>query len=154
MPQPPVDASVASLCDLFPEWCEKHNSARTYELYRDFPQSFCKQCGRMRVTELKPFSVNQWLDRQTGWREARRGAIIAVKRVFNWSVDEGLIAISPVRSLRKPPAKARTKILSATERQGIIDSYREDDPFRDFFGGSPGNRRSSRRDCPGYRSPC
>jgi integrase len=130
---PLPDATVAAVCDQFLDWCQKHNAARTYQWYRDFLQDFCAHCGKTPAAELKPFHVTGWLDRHGGWKEARRGALIAVKRAFNWAADEGLLRANPVKQLRKPPAKSRGRVLSAAERQAIFDSYPAGDPFRDFL---------------------
>ena len=63
-PQP--DATVAAGCDLFLDWCQRHNAACTYEWYRDFLQDFCEHRGKAPATELKPFHVTGWLDRHAG----------------------------------------------------------------------------------------
>jgi integrase len=133
MPEPLPDATVAAICDLFLDWCQKHNAPRTYEWYRDFLQDFCDHLGKMPVADLKPFHVTRWLDRHPDWRSARRCAVVAAKRALNWAVDEGLIAASPVKKLRKPPVRSRERVLTAEERRQIFENYREDDPFRDFL---------------------
>jgi hypothetical protein len=96
MPAALTAVTVALLCDLFLDWCHKHNASRTYQWYRDFLQDFCEHCGKMPVPELKPFHVTRWLDRHPKWTSARRCAITAVKRVCNWAADEGLIEASPL----------------------------------------------------------
>jgi integrase len=133
MPAPLPRATVAAVCDLFLDWCHRHSAPRTYQWYRDFLQDFCAHCGKMPVTDLKPFHVTRWLDRHAGWRSARRCAVVAVKRALNWAADEGLIEANPVKKLRKPPAAARSRLLTAGERRQIADAYPEGDPFRDFL---------------------
>jgi hypothetical protein len=110
-PAAPVttDTRVVAILDLFLEHSQKHNSPRTFEWYRDFLQDFSDMYGMLRVEDLKPFHVNRWLDSHPDWNGTRRGAIIAVKRAFNYAVDEGLIAQSPVKKVKKPPAKGAPK---------------------------------------------
>ena len=138
------DTRVVAILDLFLDHSQKHNSSRTYEWYRDFLQDFTEMFGMLRVQDLKPFHVTRWLDSHAGWDGSRRGAIIAVKRAFNWATDEGLIAANPVKNVKKPPQRARERFLTPEERGRIFDNYRESDCFRDFLfaleqtGGRPG----------------
>jgi integrase len=133
MPGPLPKAKVAVVCDQFLDWCQKHNAPRTYDWYREFLQDFCEHCGKMAVSDLKPFHVTKWLDLHPGWKGSRRGAIIAVKRAFTWAADEGLIEANPVKKLRKPPPTSRDRILTPEERWRIAANYRAGDPFRDFL---------------------
>jgi hypothetical protein len=54
------------------------------------------------VELLKPTHVQQRVDSQTGWGPAKRGAITAVQRAFNWATKMGLIEASPIRHVEKP----------------------------------------------------
>jgi integrase len=127
------DTRVVAVLDLFLEHSQKHNSARTYEWYRSFLRDFAQRYGVLRVEDLKPFHVSRWLDSHPDWDGTRRGAITAVKRAFNWAADEGLIPANPLKKVRKPPARARERFLTAEERQQIFDNYCEGDCFRDFL---------------------
>lgn len=133
MPPPLSQPIVAVLCDMFLEWSQKNNAPRSYEWYRSFLQDFCQHCGKTPVSDLKPYHVTRWLDRHTKWKSARRCAVIAVKRAFNWAADEGLIVANPIKKVRKQPSASRQRVLAPDERQRILDNYREDDPFRDFL---------------------
>jgi integrase len=127
------DPTVAVVCDLFLDWCQRHNAPRTYQWYREYLQDLCEHCGAVRATELKPFHVTRWLDRHPSWKSSRRSAITAIKRAFNWAAEEGVIDSSPLKKLRKPQGSARTRILTAAERRQIFDFYPASDPFRDFL---------------------
>lgn len=129
----PTDLRVVAVLDLFLEHAHTHNAPRTYYWYRNFLQDFSNRCGNLRVEELKPFHVSRWLDAHSDWGTARWGAITAVKRAFNWAVDEGLLGDSPVKKLKKPPMPARDRFLTVQERGKIVDNYRHNDPFRDFL---------------------
>lgn len=133
MADPLPDPKVAFVCDLFLEWCQKHNAPRTYQWYRDFLQNFCEHCGKMALSELKPFHVTRWLDANPDWNGSRRGAISAVKRAFNWAVEQGLLTANPVKGVKKPPPRARERFLTPEERRKIFDNYPEGDCFRDFL---------------------
>jgi integrase len=82
---------------------------------------------------LKPFHVTRWLDSHPAWKGTRWGAVTAVKRAFNWSADEGLIAANPVKKVKKPPMRTRERFVTPEERRKILANYPEGDPFRDFL---------------------
>jgi integrase len=124
---------VVTLLDLFLEHAQRRNKPRTFGWYREFLEDFCDACGALKVADLKPFHVSCWLDSHTGWAGTRRGAVSAVKRAFNWAAEQGLIEASPVKAVKKPPARARERFLTSEERSKIFNCYPEGDPFRDFL---------------------
>jgi|SRR5579884_4107632 len=127
-----ADTTVAQVADLFLDWSYRHNKPRTYAWYKDFLQDFCDRHGGLRALQLKPLHVSGWLDRHGGWNDgARRCAVTAVKRCFNWAVDEGVLPFSPVKKVRKPPAGRRDRVLTDAERREILSAIK-DQPFRDF----------------------
>jgi integrase len=81
--------------------------------------------------DLKPLHVSRWLDSHPGWKGSRRCAVIAIKRAFNWAEGEGLLAVNPLRKVKKPPQTYRERILSREERQEVMAAIR-DQAFRDF----------------------
>jgi integrase len=136
--------TVESLCDTYLEWSKHHNKQKTYEgncrLIPDFVRfqfedknSVTVRIGSLAVRDLCPFHVTQWLDSHPAWRGSRRGAISAIKRVFNWSVKEGYIEKSPLLKLSKPPERKRERILTDDEKKLLLNNYSPDDPFRDFL---------------------
>ena len=78
--QVPSRISVATLADLFLEWCREENSPETYEWYKGFLQKFADHHGSLDVTSLKPLHVNGWAKRWPN-QNTRRSAIICVKRI-------------------------------------------------------------------------
>lgn len=134
MPAAPLrDPTVTAVCNLFLDFSEKAHAIRTYEWYRDFLEDFCKFAGKLRLSELDSSHVASWLDRHPDWKGTRRGATIAVKRAFNYAYTEGKIEVNPLRTVKKPPARARERFLTREERQKIFDNYPEGDCFRDFL---------------------
>jgi integrase len=127
------DPTVTAVCNLFLDFSHKAHAPRTYQFYRDFLEDFCGFAGKLRLSELDSAHVAAWLDRHPRWKGCRRGAVIAVKRAFNYAFTEGKTDANPVRAVKKPPARARERFLTREERQRIFDSYPEGDPFRDFL---------------------
>jgi len=129
----PSDTRVVAILDLFLDHSHRHNKAATYEWYRHFLQDFSEMLGSLSVEELKPFHVTRWVDSHPDWQGARWAAITAVKRAFNWASDEGLIAVNPVKKVKKPAMRARDRFLTTQEREKIFDNYPEGDCFRDLL---------------------
>src|SRR5262249_18870551 len=126
----PAQLTVASVCDLYLDFSQRHHEPRTYQWYKDFLQDFCDHHGRLSVADLKPFHVNRWLDLHPGWGDGgRRCGVTCVKRAFNWAEGEGLIPASPVRAVKKPAARSRDRVLTPAERKEIFAAIR-DQAFR------------------------
>ncbi len=124
--------TTAQLCDLFLDWCQRHNEPTTYDFYKKFQQDFCNMHGSLRALEVKPFHVTRWLDHHKGWGDgSRRCAITAVKRVFNWAETEGLLPVNPIKRVRKPKGGRRDRIVTPVERQEIMATIRGQ-VFKDF----------------------
>ncbi|MFO0931044.1 MAG: tyrosine-type recombinase/integrase [Gemmataceae bacterium] len=127
------DPTVTAVCNLFLDFSEKAHKPRTYEFYRDFLEDFTRYAGKLKLSEVDSSHVASWLDRHPDWKGCRRAAVIAVKRAFNYAYTEGKINTNPMRTVKKPPAKARERFLTREERQKIFDNYPEGDCFRDFL---------------------
>ena len=122
---------VATICDLFLDHSQKQHIPDTYSWYRGYLQDFCNLYGTLLVPDLKPLHVSKWLDSHLGWKGARRCAVIAIKRAFNWAEGEGLLALNPLRKVKKPPQTFRERVFSREERQEVVAKIR-DQAFRDF----------------------
>ncbi len=137
---------VATVCDLFLDFSQKHHAPDTYRGYKDFLQDFCQLYGTLLARDLKPLHVSRWLDSHPGWQGSRRNAVVAVKRAFNWADAEGLLQPNPIKAVKKPPQRRRDRVLTASERQEILAAIR-DRAFRDFVlamietGARPGEIR-------------
>lgn len=60
---------VVALLDLFLTWCQDNKAKRTYDWYFRYLQSFNKSIpDSLTVSDLKPFHVQQWVDKQKGWK--------------------------------------------------------------------------------------
>jgi integrase len=127
----PATITVATLADLFLEWCKDENTAETYDWYKRFLQEFCELHGSLDVASLKPFHVNGWVKR---WKNptTRRCGIVCVKRIVSWGLQEGYLTTDPLRTLKKPAGNRRERILSQDERKKIFGAIR-DRAFKMYF---------------------
>ncbi len=103
------DLRVVSVCDLYLESAERRLKRRTYENELWYLQRFCEACGEIRVSDLKPHHLNQWVEAQVGWTssDTRYNAVARVKRVFSWAVDNGYISKSPLAAVKRPARSPR-----------------------------------------------
>src|SRR2546425_392612 len=97
----PVQLQVSTICDLFLDHSQQHNSPRTYAWYKGYLQDFCDQFGALCVLDLRSFHVHRWLDQHKGWGlGSRRCGIVSVKRAFHFAYTEGILRESPLRALK------------------------------------------------------
>jgi integrase len=122
---------VATVCDLFLDHSEKHHVPDTFAWYKQYLQDFCDLYRMLLAQDLKPLHVSRWLNSHPGWKGARRCAVIAIKRAFNWAAGEGLLALNPPPKVKKPPQTFRQRVLTREERQEVMAAIR-DQAFRDF----------------------
>ena len=130
---PPTKVRVHDLLQAFLQFSAKHNDERTFAWYKMFLVRFDEVYGSLRPYQITPETVEAWLNVNKGWKGSRRGAVVALKRAFNWAFDNKKIATNPLKAVKKPPARARERFLTAEERQKIFDNYPEGDCFRDFL---------------------
>jgi len=125
--------SVAAQMDLFLEWCKQHRETRTYEWYRRHCQSFLDAIpAQLNHDAMRPFHVQQWVDSHA-WNDGmKQGAMIAVKRVFNWLTKQGYIERSPLLGLELPAQGRRERVITRKEFQSILARY-VNDPFADLL---------------------
>lgn len=107
------DATVASLCDSFLDWCEHNTAPRTYRGNLFWLQSFVEACGLIKVSELKPYHVTRWLKSHPTWKSSnsRYNAVRLAKRAFSWAVKEGFIDRSPLEKMPLPSPEPRSEYM-------------------------------------------
>lgn len=131
---PGPDTQVVEILDAFLDWCSRHKAPRTYDWYRDFFRHFVSTLPpALKVTDLKPYHLTQAMDGRADWsNNTRNNFVTAVKRAFNWVLDEELIERNPVGRVKKPAREAREMAILPTEYAAIIDAVR-DPNFRDLI---------------------
>src|SRR5438046_7418668 len=84
VPRTVTSVAVVTVLDLFLEWCQKNRAGRTYDWYRDYLQSFVKTIPGLTVAALRPFHVQQWVDKHPGWVTGKRGRSSACSGRSTW----------------------------------------------------------------------
>ena len=135
---PPAAAATPHLAvevlDAFLEWASQNKAARTYEWYRENIQRLVSRIpASLTVAELKPFHVTRAMADFPNWSNNTKNDFIgAIKRAFNWAVDEELIDRSPLARMKKPAREAREMAVSPTEYAEVIAAVNEP-CFRDLI---------------------
>ena len=123
--------TVAEVAQEFLDHCQAHTKPKSYEFYRYFVVPLVGRFGGAAARTLSPLSFTKWLDEHRGWKGSRRCAVVAVKRMFSWAVENKLLDHNPLAAVRRPPKKKRTRVLSAEERAYVLGAIR-DEQFREY----------------------
>lgn len=125
---------VVVVIDEFLDWCQKNRSAETYRWYKDRLNAFCVTIPfDLRVSGLKPFHVQRWVDlKPDAAAGSKRNRIAAVKRALRWAEDLGHIGRSPIASMRKPCCGRKEQIVLPAEFARILALTR-DQEFKDLL---------------------
>jgi len=129
----PTRLKVTDLLRAFLQHSAANNSSRTFAWYQSFLANFDDLYGSLKPHQVTAQIVDAWLNSNQGWKGCRRGAVIALKRAFNWAAENNKIVKNPLKSYKKPPARARERFLTVEERKKIFDNYPDGDCFRDFL---------------------
>ncbi len=103
----------------------------SYRWYKTMLHDFNERFGHLRIRQLRKRHVKYWVKKKAYNPTSANKFIGAVKRAFNWAVEEEHIAKSPIAHVRKPKPLARQRILDPGERELILNSIR-DQAFKDF----------------------
>ncbi len=127
----PVWITVDHVITAFLRHSEQEHDPDTFRWYRTMLSDFIDRGGKLRIRQLRKKHVRHWVKKK-GYNSTSANKFIgAIKRAFNWAVEEEHIAKSPIAHVRKPKSLARDRILEPGERELILNSLR-DEAFKDF----------------------
>ena len=125
------------LSDKYLDWCFNHKSLRTYEWYKNYIDMACayQNMGDTPAYDLKPYQVQEWIDSHgAAWGSTYRGnAVVAIKRVFNWSEELGHGEGNPIKRLKKATAQSRKSYAKQDGVEIFLSDIDPKDPFHDFL---------------------
>ncbi len=103
--------------------CQQHNRASTaVETTRLLQTRFCSVWSGRDIREIKKLDVLAILDAavKAGTPSAANHALAAVRKLFNWCVERGILESSPCMNIRRPaPAPTRERVLDDVELVAI-----------------------------------
>jgi len=123
--------TVAELGQQFLDHAKVHTKPKSYEFYCYFVVPFVERFGSAQAADFSPLAFTRWLDEHQGWKGARRNAIVAVKRLFNWAVENRLLTDNPLKLVKRPPKKKRNRVMDPAEREFLYKVI-GDKQFRDY----------------------
>ncbi len=125
--------AFVAVVDAFLDWVKLNLAPDTFEWYRYRLQRFCQRFPDLRITDLKPFHVQQWVDSYSDLgRTSRRNYVRSVKRCCRWAMQQGYLSENPVEHLEMPAADRRETRVS-TEEYELLLSLMNDDSLRDLI---------------------
>jgi len=78
--------------------------------------------GQRAVLSLLPLDITQWLNSHKKWGQSgRRTRIQAVKRAFNFAVEQGMIPRNPIRGFKTPRSKGRVTHITPEQEKAIYE---------------------------------
>jgi hypothetical protein len=96
---------------------EREGRLATLHVARNMLDPAIAEFGHVKVKELKPLIVNDWLakmasrpprGRERPWNSTTRNTAIAcLMRAFNWAKDQGILQRNPVAGMTKPEKRVR-----------------------------------------------
>lgn len=108
---------VVDLLDQYLDWLFNNRKPATYELGKRYLSRFAAFVGQqMRVDDLTPRKVSQWIESKTTWGSTTSNdAISVVQRAFYWGFNNQLISKNPIRRIADKPARKRRETVYAAE---------------------------------------
>jgi integrase len=128
---PPADdpakvLTVAGLTVPFLSWAESNLAPSTLAVRRRYLGWFCEHFGPRVALDIRVIDIYQWLDSHDWNRSTRSLAIAAVRRLFSWSWDAGLLDSNPIARIKRPGYARRERCPTAEEVALILAHLRSD----------------------------
>jgi len=111
---------LAGVVDAFLEWVHKNRAPDTYEWYRYRLQRLISKYPDMRVSLLRPFHIEQWVDDFELSQTSRRNYFRSIATCLRWAVRQGYIEKNPVAGIEMPASERRDVYLAPEEFQNLL----------------------------------
>jgi integrase len=130
----PADPFAVEVMDAFLEWTRLNRAERTYEWYRENIQRLVDRIpSALTVEQLKPYHVTDAMAAFPNWgNNTKNDFISAVKRAFNWALEEERIERNPLAKLKKPPREAGEMAVSPDQYATLLAAVKTP-AFRDLL---------------------
>lgn len=120
----------------FLNWSKIHQEPRSTEWYDGYIRQYLvylSDKADIDANLMKPFHLEEWVDSHTTWsNNYKRGAVVAINRVYNWAVKSGYIDNNPIKTAHKPSAERRKIYMKPEDYIEILSHINVADPFRDL----------------------
>jgi integrase len=129
---------------------QRHDlTVSTFEDRRRVTEQFAEAFGPRPAMGIRPSEVKAWILGNRAWRKAstRWAKLLAVKRLFNWAANDGLLDKTPIRGLHLPqgdPRRAVTEAEFQSMLRGTTPVFRRFLLFLRLTGCRPGEAAALR----------
>jgi len=119
-------------------WCKLHRDPRTNEWYEGYIVKYLAHLGdavNNPAEEMKPYQIEEWTDSHhaTWGNTYKRGAVVAINRIYNWAEKSGYVSKNPIKTAHKPPAERRKTYMKPEDYERILSTLTDRDPFKDLL---------------------
>ena len=95
------------------QWLQKNRATETFEWYRYRIERYCRKYPELKLAELKPFHVQQWVDSYPKLsKTSRRNYLRSIKRCVSWACRQGYQEFDPIKDLEVPSADHKEVCIS------------------------------------------
>ncbi|MFH1923402.1 MAG: tyrosine-type recombinase/integrase [Planctomycetota bacterium] len=127
----PPTGTIAELEKHFLDWMEQHRAPRTREWYEEEFARVLPKVRWMWADELRPYHIERVFDAHNRSAAQKARGVRAIKRLYNWAIEQGYLDTSPLKGLRSPPVQPRHRILSEEEFARVLGCV-PNDRFKDL----------------------
>ena len=124
--------SLVAIIDSFLDWVKRNRAPDTFEWYRHRLQRFAVTYPDMKVSQLRPFHVEQWVDQYELAVTTRHNYFRTIKTCLRWAARQGYIDASPIDSMSVPSPERREVYIPPDEFKTML-SHVLDDSLRDLI---------------------
>jgi integrase len=128
---PGKELIVGVAADLYLQHAERTVTPGAYEQYRIKINDFVRTHGRRKISSVEAFHVSEWVNAHDWSDSTRRGAITAIKVMFAWCARKKIVAIDPVKDMKRPRMGRRERTLTPAERAKIRQAV--EGPLLDYL---------------------
>lgn len=119
---PTSQISLPEIADHFLSWVQRHRAEETYLWYQYRLERLCQLYPTMQAEQMRPFHIEDWVNRYDFSITSRRNYMRAAKRCFKWAKKQGYLESNPIEDLEVPSAEEREVLVELDEFE-VLKSY-------------------------------
>jgi len=124
--------SLVEIIDAFLDWTQKNRAPDTFEWYQQRLQRFVSTYPEMRVSDLRPYHVEEWVDQYDVAQTTRRNYFRSIKRCLKWARAQGRIDSEPLEGLAVPGSESKDVYVPSDEFERLL-TFVPDARFQDLL---------------------
>jgi integrase len=131
---PPEEVTVRTLLERYEEAHVHHHQPRTVRNRRCSFESFKRQYGHERASNVKPHWVESWLDHHRSWSPTTVWTYTGwLQSAFRWAERQGMLPDNPLRAMTRPTPRSRGVECTISDEQHEVMLAEASPRLRDFL---------------------